>query len=112
MAGEECGTPLAGNYVNAFDTRHRFRPATVHGLGERLDPEPYWRHRQVHTGRTHARDDQRPHQHAVLEGERIIRLSRRGSEVFFKALEKPPAPNARLKKVVAAYKRSPLHAED
>ena len=47
----------------------------------------------------------------MLERERIIRLSRRDSEVFFKALEKPPAPNTRLKKAVAAYKRSPLHAE-
>ena len=44
--------------------------------------------------------------HMVLERERIIRLSRRDAEVFFKALEKPPAPNARLKKAVAAYKRS------
>jgi uncharacterized protein (DUF1778 family) len=50
--------------------------------------------------------------HAVLERERIIRLSRRDAEMFFKALEKPPAPNTRLKKAVAAYKRSPLNAED
>jgi uncharacterized protein (DUF1778 family) len=50
--------------------------------------------------------------HALLERERIIHLSRRDAEVFFEALEKPPAPNARLKKAVAAYKHSPLHAED
>jgi uncharacterized protein (DUF1778 family) len=50
--------------------------------------------------------------HTVLERERIIRLSRRDAEVFFKALEKPPAPNARLKRAVAAYKRSPLNAQD
>jgi uncharacterized protein (DUF1778 family) len=50
--------------------------------------------------------------HAVLERERIIRLSRWDAGVFFKALEKPPAPNARLKKAVAAYKRLPLHTED
>ena len=41
--------------------------------------------------------------HAVLERDQIIRLSRRDAEVFFKAL----APNARLRKAVAAYKRSP-----
>lgn len=50
--------------------------------------------------------------HAVPERDRIIRLSRRAAELFFKALEKPPAPNTRFKKAVAAYKRSPLHAED
>ncbi len=50
--------------------------------------------------------------HAVLERERIIRLSRRDAEVFFKALENPPAPNARLKKAAAAYKRSALNAQD
>jgi uncharacterized protein (DUF1778 family) len=50
--------------------------------------------------------------HAVLERERIIRLSRHDAEVFFKALEKPPAPNARLKRAVAAYKRLPLNAQD
>ena len=50
--------------------------------------------------------------HAVLERERIIRLSRRDAEVFFKALENPPAPNARLKKAFAAYKRSSLNAQD
>lgn len=50
--------------------------------------------------------------HTVLERERIIRLSRRDAEVFFKALERPAAPNTRLKKAVAAYKRSPLNAED
>ncbi|MGH7186838.1 MAG: DUF1778 domain-containing protein [Pseudomonadota bacterium] len=48
----------------------------------------------------------------MLERERIIHLSRRDADVFFKALEKPPAPNTRLKKAVAAYERSPLHAED
>ena len=41
----------------------------------------------------------------MLERERIIRLRRRNAEVFFKALEKPPAPDARLKKAVSAYKR-------
>jgi len=50
--------------------------------------------------------------HAVLERDRIIRLSHRDAELFFKALEKPPAPNTRLKKAAAAYERSPLHAED
>jgi len=47
--------------------------------------------------------------HAVLERER---LSRRDAEVFSKALESPPKPNARLKKAVAAYRRSALNAQD
>lgn len=50
--------------------------------------------------------------HAVLERERIIRLSRRDAQAFFQALENPPSPNARLKKAVAAYKRSALNAQD
>lgn len=50
--------------------------------------------------------------HAVLERDRFIQLSRRDAEVFFKALKNPPAPNARLKKAVAAYKRSSLNAQD
>jgi uncharacterized protein (DUF1778 family) len=50
--------------------------------------------------------------HAVLERERIIRLSRRDAQAFFRALEKPPSPNARLKKAVAAYKRAALNAQD
>ncbi len=50
--------------------------------------------------------------HAVLERERFIHLSRRDAEVFFKALKNPPAPNARLKKAAAAYKRSSLNAQD
>lgn len=49
--------------------------------------------------------------HAVLERERIIRLSRRDAQAFFRALESPPSPNARLKKAVAAYKRSALNAQ-
>ncbi len=50
--------------------------------------------------------------HAVLERERVIRLSRRDAEVLFRALDKPPAPNARLKKAVAAYRRALLHVPD
>ena len=56
--------------------------------------------------------------HAVLERERerererIIRLSRRDAQAFFRALENPPSPNARLKKAVATYKRSALNAPD
>ena len=50
--------------------------------------------------------------HAVLERERLVRLSRRDAEVFFKTLENPPKPNARLKKAVAIYKRSALNARD
>jgi uncharacterized protein (DUF1778 family) len=50
--------------------------------------------------------------YAVLERERFIHLSRRDAEVFFKALKNPPSPNARLKKAVAAYKRSSLNAQD
>lgn len=50
--------------------------------------------------------------HAVLERERVIRLSRRDAQAFFRALENPPSPNPRLKKAVAAYKRSALNAQD
>jgi uncharacterized protein (DUF1778 family) len=50
--------------------------------------------------------------HAVLERERFVRLSRRDAQAFFKALENPPSPNVRLKKAVAAYKRSPLNVQD
>ena len=50
--------------------------------------------------------------HAVLERERIIRLSRRDAQAFFLVLENLPSPNARLKKAVAAYKRSALNAPD
>ncbi|MCR4300086.1 MAG: DUF1778 domain-containing protein [Sulfuricaulis sp.] len=50
--------------------------------------------------------------HAVLERERFVRLSCRDAEAFFKALENPPAPNKRLKKAVAAYRRSALNALD
>lgn len=49
---------------------------------------------------------------AVLERERFIRLSRRDAEAFFSALKNPPSPKARLKKAVAAYKRSSLNAQD
>lgn len=48
--------------------------------------------------------------HAVLERERIIRLSRRDAQAFFRVLENPPSPNARLKKAVAAYERSAQRA--
>jgi uncharacterized protein (DUF1778 family) len=50
--------------------------------------------------------------HAVLERERFVRLSRRDAEVFFRALENPPKPTARLRKAVAAYRRSTLNAPD
>jgi uncharacterized protein (DUF1778 family) len=50
--------------------------------------------------------------HAVLERERFIRLSRRDTQTFLRALENPPSPNARLKKAVAAYRRSALNAQD
>jgi uncharacterized protein (DUF1778 family) len=50
--------------------------------------------------------------YAVLERERVIRLSRRDAEMLFRAIEKPPAPNARLKKAVAAYRRARLHVPD
>ncbi len=50
--------------------------------------------------------------HAVLEREQFIRLSRRDAQAFFRALKNPPAPNARLKKAVAAYKHSALNAQD
>lgn len=44
VAEEKCGTPLAGNYANALDTRRRSRQATGYGLGER--PRAPWSSRQ------------------------------------------------------------------
>lgn len=48
----------------------------------------------------------------IIERERIIRLTQRDAELFFRMLERPPKPGARLRKAVAAYKKSGLNAED
>ena len=42
----------------------------------------------------------------VVEEENIIRLSGESTELFFKTLENPPAPNAKLLAAVQAHKES------
>ncbi len=49
---------------------------------------------------------------AVIERESVIRLSREESEAFFAALDRPAAPNERLKQAVRRYKESSLRVED
>lgn len=49
---------------------------------------------------------------ALLAREQAISLTEADAAVFFQALEKPPAPNSRLKKAAAAYRRSALNAQD
>lgn len=41
----------------------------------------------------------------MIEQESIIRLSRQDSEWFFKLLDNPPKPNAKLQQAVAAHKQ-------
>ena len=48
----------------------------------------------------------------VIEMSEKIHLTRRDAEVFFAALEAPAEPHAALRAAVAAYKDSPLFAED
>jgi uncharacterized protein (DUF1778 family) len=40
---------------------------------------------------------------AVIERDRIIKLSQRDAELFFRLLDNPPAPNQALKDAVADY---------
>jgi len=41
----------------------------------------------------------------VIEKERFIKMTARSAAVFFDTLEKPPAPNKRLKSAVRSYKK-------
>ena len=49
---------------------------------------------------------------ALLSREQTIELTAADSVRFFSALERPPAPNAVLRKSAIAYRRSKLHAQD
>lgn len=48
----------------------------------------------------------------IIERERIIQLSQRDAAMFFRMLERPPRPKARLRAAVAAYRKSGLRAQD
>jgi len=48
----------------------------------------------------------------IIERERIIQLTQRDAAMFFRVLERPPKPKPRLRKAVAAYRKSGLRAED
>jgi len=39
----------------------------------------------------------------IIEQERVINMTQQSASIFFAALEKPPAPGKKLKKVVKAY---------
>ena len=47
----------------------------------------------------------------IIEQERVIRLSARDAEMFIKALENPPPPNAKLKAALKRYKDAKLDDE-
>ncbi len=49
---------------------------------------------------------------AIIDQEKIIRLSQEDAKVFFNALDNPPAPNDNLLEAVAAYKDSSLYAQN
>ena len=49
---------------------------------------------------------------AVLEREQLIRLSIEDARVLAKALARPSAPNARLKKALADYRKTVRHDLD
>ena len=48
----------------------------------------------------------------IIERERIIQLTQRDAAMFFRVLERPPKPKPKLRKAVAAYRKSGLRAED
>ena len=48
----------------------------------------------------------------LLSREQTIALTAVDTARFFAALERPPAPNATLRKAARAYRRSRLHAQD
>jgi uncharacterized protein (DUF1778 family) len=49
--------------------------------------------------------------HALLSRDQTIVLNAADTARFFAALERPPAPNAVLRKAAKAYRRSKLHAK-
>lgn len=49
---------------------------------------------------------------AIIDQEKIIRLSQQDAKVFFNALDNPPPPNDKLLKAVADYKDSSLYAQN
>jgi uncharacterized protein (DUF1778 family) len=48
----------------------------------------------------------------IIERKRVIRMSRKSAIIFFDAIEKPPAPEKKLKKAVKAYKRLKANAKN
>ena len=48
----------------------------------------------------------------VIERDRVIHLSSTDAAFLMNLLEKPPAPNARLRKAFQAYKKRTLDADD
>ena len=48
----------------------------------------------------------------IIEKDRVIDLTVRSANVFFEAIEKPPAPNKKLKEAMKAYKEILLNAEN
>ncbi len=48
----------------------------------------------------------------IIERERIVQLTQRDAKVFFRVLERPPEPKAKLRSAVAAYRKSGLSAKD
>ena len=48
----------------------------------------------------------------IIERDRVIRLSSVDAAFLLNLLEKPPAPNARLRKAFQAYKKRTLDADD
>jgi uncharacterized protein (DUF1778 family) len=49
---------------------------------------------------------------AIIEHDKIMRLSHEDAKVFFNALDNPPSPNDKLLEAVAAYKESSLYAQN
>jgi uncharacterized protein (DUF1778 family) len=49
---------------------------------------------------------------SIIERERTIQLTQRDAKVFFRMLERPPKPKAKLRAAVAAYRKSGLNAKD
>jgi uncharacterized protein (DUF1778 family) len=48
----------------------------------------------------------------IIEQERVIRLSARDTEIFIRALENPPPPNARLKAALQRHQDAKQDDED
>jgi uncharacterized protein (DUF1778 family) len=42
---------------------------------------------------------------SIIEQERVLNLTQKDADVFFKAIENPPQPNKELVKAAMAYKR-------